>query len=699
MFYFIKTLKCFLLKLDELSWNLIGDYPRIILDVIQDLVRGRIYFVNFRKNTMQTKKNFLHSNFLKIYFHNKGIELIQLNKLLKKVNPCIPRSFSNTNNPTIIYKRSPTIACKIFNYSKVIKSININEWKNDESCTCKTSSFCDPHHKHIVTGDLKIIENRDLRHLLMKGPNYREPCVINWNKVVSCIIAGVTECQKDWARKENVDRAVLNEWSGSLLNLVRNRVNKLKKLNRFRYSSKKSILNKPEIRKYLQELHDRYVFVPTDKASNNIAVICKYYYIKVLLKEIGLFDNKQKSAYISISENSQAIITQHVKNMEEVKLNIEEKKQQLPILLWIPKMHKKPSKQRFIAASHCCTTKPISALITKCLKLIQQAHKIYCDRIKSFTGFNFFWIIDNSMEVHKLLQNSTKNKPRNVITYDFSTLYTSIPHVKLKEEIKLLVEKAYNGMNKKFIKVTKSRAYWSNSKTTHTLAVTCNELTHMIEWLIDNTYVIVGNQVLRQTIGIPMGTDCAPFLANLFLFSYEFRYLNNLLKQRNFTVLNKFRRCARYIDDVLLINNDNFLKSHKHDIYPKELDLTSDDKDDQQVHFLDLDILIVGKGFSYKIYDKRDNFDFPIVNYPDLSGNIPSRQSYSVFISQLVRYARGCLHFKDFQLRCISLTSKLLAQNFKLDRLRFAFFKFCLRHKNLILKYGNKPFVLDTGLG
>src|ERR1700722_10737303 len=82
----------------------------------------------------------------------------------------------------------------------------------------------------------------------MKGPNYREPCLINWNKVVSCIIAGVTECQKRWASKENVDRAVLNEWSGSLLNLVRNRVKKLKKLKRFRYSSKKSILNKPEIK-------------------------------------------------------------------------------------------------------------------------------------------------------------------------------------------------------------------------------------------------------------------------------------------------------------------------------------------------------------------------------------------------------------------------------------------------------------------
>ena len=49
----------------------------------------------------------------------------------------------------------------------------------------------------------------------MKGPNYREPCVINWNKVVSCILEGVIECQKQWAAK-NVDRVVLNEWSASI---------------------------------------------------------------------------------------------------------------------------------------------------------------------------------------------------------------------------------------------------------------------------------------------------------------------------------------------------------------------------------------------------------------------------------------------------------------------------------------------------
>ena len=153
------VLKRFALILDELTWDLDGDYPRIVLEVIQDLVRGRIFFKD--SHNKDKTKPFLHSNFLKVYFHNKGIELVQLHKILKKVNSCIPRSFSSTDNPTIIYRRSPTIAHKIFNYSKVINSIDTKEWKNDESCTCNTSKFCDPFHKHIVTGDLNVLENRD----------------------------------------------------------------------------------------------------------------------------------------------------------------------------------------------------------------------------------------------------------------------------------------------------------------------------------------------------------------------------------------------------------------------------------------------------------------------------------------------------------------------------------------------------------
>jgi hypothetical protein len=217
-------------------------------------------------------------------------------------------------------------------------------------------------------------------------------------------------------------------------------------------------------------------------------------------------------------------------------------------------------------------------------------------------------------------------------------------------------------------------------------------LIKMIAWLIDNTYVRIGDKVFRQVIGIPMGTDCAPFLANLFLFSYEFQWMNEILKKKNFYLLNKFKNCCRYIDDLFAINNNKILLQKKHEIYPPELDITTDDENDQHVHYLDLDILIKKNSFSYCIYDKRDKFNFPIVNFPNLSGNIPSSHSYSVFLSQLVRYARGCLYFEDFRNRTSSLIIRLLKQNFTLNRLERTYKKFCRRYRHLLRSYGKEVF-------
>src|SRR5207253_7479386 len=88
----------------------------------------------------------------------------------------------------------------------------------------------------------------------------------------------------------------------------------------------------------------------------------------------------------------------------------------------------------------------------------------------------------------------------------------------------------------------------------------------------------------------------------------------------------------------------------------------------------------------------RDKFNFPIVNFPNLSGNIPASHSYSVFLSQLVRYARGCLYFEDFQKRTSSLIIKLLKQNFRLHRLEKVYKKFYSRYKHLLHRYGKAVF-------
>src|SRR5256714_14382306 len=112
-----------------------------------------------------------------------------------------------------------------------------------------------------------------------------------------------------------------------------------------------------------------------------------------------------------------------------------------------------------------------------------------------------------------------------------------------------VIDQAFTGMNKKYMKVNKFCARWSNKKDLKPDVnfINSETLINMIGWLIDNTYVRIGDKVFRQVIGIPMGTDCAPFLANLFLFSYEFQWMNEKLKKKllSFT---KFKNCCRYID-------------------------------------------------------------------------------------------------------------------------------------------------------
>lgn len=191
-----------------------------------------------------------------------------------------------------------------------------------------------------------------------------------------------------------------------------------------------------------------------------------------------------------------------------------------------------------------------------------------------------------------------------------------------------------------------------------------------------------------------MGTDCAPFVANLFLYSYEFEFLYNKLVKKEFSVLRLFNYTCRYIDDLVTINNDNQLKLYANEIYPPEMKLTSDSKNDLEVDYLDLSLEIDKKKlkFKCKLYDKRDKFPFTIVNFPHLDGNIPSNESYGVFISQVIRYARGCMEFEDFKSRISILVKKLISQHFKLHKLQSKYLKFCHKYRHLIFKYGGEVF-------
>ena len=134
------------------------------------------------------------------------------------------------------------------------------------------------------------------------------------------------------------------------------------------------------------------------------------------------------------------------------------------------------------------------------------------------------------------------------------------------------------------------------------------------EYLIDNVHIKVGNNVYRQTIVIPMGTDCAPQLANLFLFHYEYLYMKNLI-YGNLCMAKQVNDTVRYIDDLLTLNNSNF-EEEIPNIYPPELTPKRTSESNTKLSCLDISISICSSKYVTEVYDKRDAFNFNIVNFP-----------------------------------------------------------------------------------
>ena len=246
-----------------------------------------------------------------------------------------------------------------------------------------------------------------------------------------------------------------------------------------------------------------------------------------------------------------------------------EEDQNLPYLYWTPKLHKSPYKHRFIAGSSKCTTKDLSCLLTKVLSTIKDGLVRYCNTETSSNGVNNMCILKNSTS---LLSSLHQLDATSVQTFHFSTLYTSIPHDLLKSRISNLVHIAFRkkdgSVRYTHIKVKRAKGYFiydinGGGDNIYTAENICK----MIDFLIDNIFVQFGGSLFRQVIGIPMGTNCAPLLADLFLYSYENEFLDNMIRSGHRRLDRLFNLCYGYIGDLIVFSNRKFLDYLK-EIYP-----------------------------------------------------------------------------------------------------------------------------------
>ena len=433
----------------------------------------------------------------------------------------------------------------------------------------------------------------------------------------------------------------------------------------------------------LKNLQSNFVITPIDKATGNVAIICKRFYAMVLLKELGMSDNTSTETYKTLSSSKDEIINSQTQSLKQrFNLDVNSDNQCLPQIYWLPKMHKTPTKFRFIIAAPKCAIKPLSKSITSIFKLFYNQIETYNNKSHFYSGVKTFWVVQNNKPViNSINKLSSKKRGKSMSTFDFSTLYTKIPHEKLIAVLHELIDFCFQGGTKKKVAVTKFGAKWVSSNSKCELTFDKDQVKDAIKYLMENCHFTLGEKLFQQIIGIPMGSDPAPFMANLFLYYYESRWIKRL-KKENLSDARKFGHTYRFIDDLIAINDGGMFENNIHEIYPPELELKKEHGGDQ-VSFLDLDISLIDKGFSIKLFDKRDAFPFSIVRMPYCSSNMPSNIFYSCIGAEILRIGHVTSNLNDFLNSSNNLLVRMFKQGAKIDRISKVLLKMYGRHDTL----------------
>ena len=142
---------------------------------------------------------------------------------------------------------------------------------------------------------------------------------------------------------------------------------------------------------------------------------------------------------------------------------------------------------------------------------------------------------------------------------------------------------------------------------------------NMRDLLIRHHFRGLRGKGFEQTVDSPMSTNCVPLLSDIFLYSYEAEFMQSLLSAGQKQLASQFNFLYRYIDDVLSINYPGF-DNYIGQMYPAELEIKDKTEGNNSASYLDLHLSIGRDGqLRTSLYDKRDDFNSHITNFPFLS--------------------------------------------------------------------------------
>ena len=443
------------------------------------------------------------------------------------------------------------------------------------------------------------------------------------------------------------------------------------------------VLDQAENKNFLQHFHEHFVIVPVDKAAKNIGIICKYFYIQILKKEV-----QDSGNFVITSETTNSIISRYDNLLKRYNCNVLTNKK-LPFIYWIPKFHKNPVDFRYITSGRDTIVHKLSNIVGTGLKSMLKLEKTNRRHLHKFDEIKDFYVIDDNQEVIKymIIENIMGNKPKTIKTYDFKSLYGNIPHNKLKYNVTQFITSIFQLKGKKYLNITCKSATFSDRKGT-SISFTQQDFISITNFLINNCFILHDKKVCKEVVGIPTGTNCAADLANIFLHVFEKSNVQKLVEENNKEDLDMLGVNFRYQDDLISFAGGTGNEIVIFNTYPNEMIIKNTNLSANHATYLDLDIKVIDNNYIFKSFDKRKEFSFPIVNYPNLHGNIPSKAAYGVFTSQLVRFVKINLNVEDFANDVKHLINKLRNQGYDTNRLMNTYVKFTRKYIATWAKFG-----------
>ena len=622
------------------------------------------------------------------------------------------------NIPMVAWYYPPTLGQTLFNYKRFISTKSCKELISiaKGKCACGNSRFINKDVNHIATCDINVVEHATLRQLLGLGTKHR----VNTDQweADSCavgVVAGdstdprwqalkhaLDKWMKLFAEKYEVQPALLRDYTEAVMNDFETQLSKIP----LESHSGINILDNTSVKKAIRTLRKKFVITYVDKFSTKFMFTCPKLYALTLLKEFMPWTltnpelgNDELKTYELCNVNKEQLARKFgaFLRKENISYNRFDKKSNKTNIKVIPgiavkketgelaspcglgKFHKPKLGWRFLACSTKYYLRALSIWLTRTFKaLTPLVEQIWEEKwLKAGIKVKGTWIAKDSgrvpMIVHALNRHVKKSDRANVMlrTFDFSQMYTNIKLDALKTQMSKLFDLIFELKSREcerniYVKIPHNESEhikWIRYKQKDSKKWKCFDAEKLKRWfnfLVDNIYLsFADDTILRQRIGIPMGTNAAVYIANLFCFTYEYEFVARCVEKKKFDILEKFRHTLRFVDDLLSANNSLF-KSYLYTsqvsdgikgMYPPFLTLKCEQESKKEVSFLDVLVSVNKNVFKTEIYDKREHPPLSRVNqvkYPHPTCFLSKRSKYGIVTSRLHAFGRISTHKCDF---------------------------------------------------